>query len=178
MRLEFSKYQASTAATSTPTGISSSKSPQYKYAIQGIAGKGTFGVVYFGRVRLTGEKIAIKKVLQDKRYKNRELQILESLDNDNLLKMKDHFFTKEGDQEYLNVIMDYFPDNLYQIIKKKVLTPSLIKQYTYQILKGLAYLAEKSIAHRDIKPQNILVDLKKNRIVICDFGSAKKLKKG
>lgn len=76
------------------------------------------------------------------------------------------------------MIMDYFPDNLYQIIKKKVLTPSLIKQYTYQILKGLAYLAEKSIAHRDIKPQNILVDLKKNRIVICDFGSAKKLKKG
>lgn len=33
MRLEFSKYQASTAATSTPTGISTSKSPQYKYAI-------------------------------------------------------------------------------------------------------------------------------------------------
>jgi serine/threonine protein kinase len=38
-----------------------------------LAGKGTFGTVYLGHVRGTGEKIAIKKVLQDKRYKNREL---------------------------------------------------------------------------------------------------------
>lgn len=42
-----------------------------KYEIEGVAGKGTFGVVYFGRVLLTGEKIALKKVLQDKKYKNR-----------------------------------------------------------------------------------------------------------
>lgn len=56
----------------TPNGAAS-RNIQHKYAIEGIAGKGTFGVVYFGRVRLTGEKIAIKKVLQDKRYKNREL---------------------------------------------------------------------------------------------------------
>ena len=55
--------------------------------------------------------------------------------------------------------MDYFPDNLYQTIKKKVLTPKLIKIFSYKILKGLEYLADNSIAHRDIKPQNILVDL-------------------
>lgn len=36
--------------------------------------------------------------------------------------------------------MDYFPDNLYQIIKKKALTPNLIKLFTYQMLKGLEYL--------------------------------------
>jgi len=45
----------------------------------------------------------------------------------------------------------------------------------YQILRGLNYVASLSIAHRDIKPQNILVDLNKNRAVICDFGSAKQL---
>jgi len=45
----------------------------------------------------------------------------------------------------------------------------------FQILKGLNYLATLSIAHRDIKPQNILVDLNKNKTVICDFGSAKQL---
>jgi serine/threonine protein kinase len=38
-----------------------------------LAGKGTFGTVYLGHIRGTGERIAIKKVLQDKRYKNREL---------------------------------------------------------------------------------------------------------
>jgi len=42
-----------------------------KYEVDGIAGKGTFGTVYVGHVRGTGVKIAIKKVLQDKRYKNR-----------------------------------------------------------------------------------------------------------
>lgn len=42
-----------------------------KFEIEGVAGKGTFGVVYFGINRATGEKIAIKKVFQDKKYKNR-----------------------------------------------------------------------------------------------------------
>jgi hypothetical protein len=36
-----------------------------------VAGKGTFGVVYFGRDKETSEKIAVKKVFQDKKYKNR-----------------------------------------------------------------------------------------------------------
>ena len=76
------------------------------------------------------------------------------------------------------MIMDFYPDNLYQVIKKKVLTPELIKVFSYQILRGLDYLTSKSIAHRDIKPQNILVDLKTRKIVICDFGSAKKLVPG
>lgn len=55
--------------------------------------------------------------------------------------------------------MDHFPDNLYQVIKKQALNAKLIKQFSYKILKGLEYLANNSIAHRDIKPQNILVDL-------------------
>jgi serine/threonine protein kinase len=46
-----------------------------------------------GHVRGTGRKVAIKKVLQDKRYKNRELQILKTLNNSNLLGMKDHYMT-------------------------------------------------------------------------------------
>ena len=42
-----------------------------KYEVEGVAGKGTFGVVYIGVNRATGERIAIKKVFQDKKYKNR-----------------------------------------------------------------------------------------------------------
>lgn len=48
-----------------------SKLTTAKYEIEGVAGKGTFGVVYFGVNRANGEKIAIKKVFQDKKYKNR-----------------------------------------------------------------------------------------------------------
>ena len=53
----------------------------------------------------------------------------------------------------------------------------LIKLYSYQIFRALNYLSMLSIAHRDMKPQNILVDLTKNKSIICDFGSAKKLVK-
>lgn len=56
-----------------------------KFEIDGVAGKGTFGTVYIGHARGTGDKVAIKKVLQDKRYKNRELEILKVLKNDNVL---------------------------------------------------------------------------------------------
>lgn len=44
-------------------------------------GNGSFGVVYVARLYDSGEPIAIKKVLQDKRYKNRELQIMRKLDH-------------------------------------------------------------------------------------------------
>lgn len=90
-----------------------------KYIVEGIAGKGTFGVVYFGRDRIQGGKIAIKKVLQDKKYKNRELDILKILKHENVLEMRDHYFTYENGNEYLNVVMDYYNNNLYQTIKKK-----------------------------------------------------------
>ncbi len=153
------------------------KSTTAKYEIEGVAGKGTFGVVYFGVNRETGEKIAVKKVLQDKKYKNREHQILKMLNHPNNLAMKESFLTTEGEEEYLNIVMDYFSDNLYQLIRKKEVTPVLTKLYAYQIFRGLSYLAMLSVAHRDMKPQNILVDKNTQRVVICDFGSAKKLVK-
>ena len=99
------------------------------------------------------------------------------LKNPNVLEMKDSYLTYEGEEEYLNIIMDYYEDNLYQVVKKKELTPILIKLYCYQIFRALNYLSMISIAHRDIKPQNILVDQKKHKAIICDFGSAKKLVK-
>lgn len=74
--------------------------------------------------------------------------------------------------------MDFYPYNLYQVIKKKELDNTLNKVLMYQILRGLNYITTLEIAHRDIKPQNILVDLVKNKAVVCDFGSAKQLVPG
>lgn len=104
------------------TNVSSgsrNKTGQGKYKIDGVAGKGTFGTVYFGHIRGDGRRVAIKKVFLDKRYKNRELQILKVLKNPCVLEMRDHFMTYDGEQEYLNVVMDYYQANLYQVIKKK-----------------------------------------------------------
>ena len=89
--------------------------------------------------------------------------------------MLDNYILYEGEREYLHIVTEFFPFNLYQFIKKKLISSSLLKVIAFQILKGLNYLASLSIAHRDIKPQNILVQPSKNFVVICDFGSAKQL---
>ena len=59
-------------------------------------GSGTFGTVYKARDKKTLDVVAIKKVYQDKNYKNRELDILRMLNHPNVLSMKDSFFTYEN----------------------------------------------------------------------------------
>lgn len=66
-----------------------------KYITDGLAGKGTFGTVYFGRDN-QGNLVAIKKVFIDRKFKNRELKILNELKNPCVLKILDHFTTHEN----------------------------------------------------------------------------------
>ena len=91
--------------------------------------------------------------------------------------MREHFITYDKNKEYLHIVMDFFDYNLQKVIAKKILSEDTKKLLAYQLLRALQYLETKQIAHRDIKPQNILVDLSKKRAILCDLGSAKKLKK-
>ncbi len=50
--------------------------------------------------------------------------------------------------------------------------------YAYQMLRGIGYIHACGICHRDIKPQNVLIDPNNHLLKLCDFGSAKKLIKG
>jgi len=80
-------------------------------------------------------------------------------------------------------VVDYVPETLYKITKfykkmKQSMPTALIKLYSYQIFRALAYIHSLGICHRDIKPQNILVDPSTHMVKICDFGSAKKLVAG
>ena len=95
--------------------------------------------------------------------------------------MRDHFFSYEGEKQYLNVVMQFFPLNLYDYIqasKGKRLSKLKLKIIIYQLFRALLYLQEKRIAHRDIKPHNILIRQSDLKVVICDFGSAKILVPG
>jgi glycogen synthase kinase 3 beta len=155
------------------------------FAGEKFAGNGAFGVVYQTKIVETGETVAVKKVFQDKRYKNREFQILKALDHPNVIKMKYAFLSSgESDEDvYLNVVMDYMPESLYDLsqsyAKRKQLFPNtLLKLYCYQMFRGLAYIHGLGICHRDIKPQNILVNNSACQLRICDFGSAKQLIEG
>jgi glycogen synthase kinase 3 beta len=64
-----------------------------RYAYEDKVGCGTFGVVHKARDKKTLELVAIKRVYQDKKYKNRELEILRTLDHPCVLRIRDSFFT-------------------------------------------------------------------------------------
>ncbi|CAM0958193.1 unnamed protein product [Alopecurus aequalis] len=148
------------------------------YMAERVVGHGSFGTVFQAKCLETGETVAIKKVLQDKRYKNRELQTMRVLDHPNVVALKHCFFSKtEKEELYLNLVLEYVPETAHRVIKhynKMNQRMPLIyaKLYMYQICRSLAYIHNSiGVCHRDIKPQNLLLKL-------CDFGSAKVLVKG
>ncbi|KAH9732144.1 Shaggy-related protein kinase theta [Citrus sinensis] len=155
------------------------------YMAERVVGTGSFGVVFQAKCLETGDSVAIKKVLQDKRYKNRELQIMRLLNHPNVVSLKHCFFsTTEKDELYLNLVLEYISETVYRVSKHYTRmnqhVPILYVQlYTYQICRALNYLHHVvGVCHRDIKPQNLLVNPHTHQLKICDFGSAKMLVPG
>jgi len=150
-----------------------------------IIGNGSFGVVYQAIVKQNQKEVAIKKVLQDKRFKNRELQIMKMLDHGNVTTLHHYFYTEgeKPDETYLNLVMDFIPQTVYGMSRhyakaKKTFPLLYMKLYTYQLCRSLAYIHSLGVCHRDIKPQNLLVHPETHLLKLCDFGSAKILVKG
>ncbi|KAJ8485357.1 hypothetical protein OPV22_017842 [Ensete ventricosum] len=155
------------------------------YMAERVVGNGSFGIVFQAKCLETGETVAIKKVLQDRRYKNRELQLMRSIDHPNVISLKHCFFsTTSRDELFLNLVMEYVPETLYRVLRHySSVTQRMpliyVKLYTYQIFRGLAYIhTVPGVCHRDVKPQNVLVDPLTHQVKLCDFGSAKVLVKG
>lgn len=153
----------------------------FRYSSKSKVGNGSFGVVYkvLGQQE-PNETYAIKKVLQDERYKNRELQIIRTLNHASVCDLKFFYYSKSptSSETYLHLVLEFIPENLNQVTRryryeKKNMPISLVKLYAYQIYRSLAYIHSKDICHRDIKPQNLLVDTRRGILKLCDFGSAK-----
>lgn len=81
------------------------------------------------------------------------------LHHPNCVEMRQSFYTNgdKPDEVYLNVVMDYIPDTAYKVMKQylkmKQMVPNLIvKLYSYQLLRSIAYIHSMGLCHRDIKP--------------------------
>ncbi|KAG8341753.1 glycogen synthase kinase [Trypanosoma vivax] len=160
-----------------------------RYTIERVAGQGTFGTVQLARDKKSGALVAIKKVVQDPRFKNRELQIMQDLArlrHPNIITLNNYFYTVGGEERrndvYLNVVMEFVPETLHRLCRnyyRRLASPPLIlvKVFLYQLLRSIAclHLLNINICHRDIKPHNVLVNEATGELKLCDFGSAKKL---
>jgi glycogen synthase kinase 3 beta len=157
-----------------------------------VIGNGSFGVVFQAKLvspsgsdategsSKDSDEVAIKKVLQDKRFKNRELQIMRIVKHPNVVDLKAFFYSNgdKKDEVFLNLVLEYVPETVYRASRhyaklKQTMPMLLIKLYMYQLLRSLAYIHSIGICHRDIKPQNLLLDPSSGILKLCDFGSAK-----
>uniref|UniRef100_A0A2K6N0P8 Tyrosine-protein kinase n=1 Tax=Rhinopithecus bieti TaxID=61621 RepID=A0A2K6N0P8_RHIBE len=146
-------------------------------------GKGNFGSVEMCRYDPlqdnTGEVVAVKKLQHSTeehlRDFEREIEILKSLQHDNIVKYKGVCYS--AGRRNLKLIMEYLPygslRDYLQKHKERIDHKKLL-QYTSQICKGMEYLGTKRYIHRDLATRNILVE-NENRVKIGDFGLTKVL---
>jgi len=145
-------------------------------------GGGAYGKVASFKNRQTGKKIAVKKItaafenLIDGKRILREVKLLEHFDHANIIRIFDIYPPESADFDDIYIVTDLMSTDLQSVIYSKQLTldEGHHRFFTYQLLRGLAYLHSGDVVHRDLKPANLLVnnncDLK-----ICDFGLAKVL---
>ncbi|CAF1090278.1 unnamed protein product [Rotaria sp. Silwood1] len=168
---------------STTTSINSSLNYAVELQIgeREKIGQGTFGKVYKAKLITTQEIVAIKEVEIEEKFKSRELDILKTMIHPNIVRLK-YFFHSSSIKDILCLIMEYMPMSAHRLISNyrhnhKILPLFYIKLFCYQMLRGLGYLHIHGVAHRDVKPANMIVDYEAGILKICDLGSAKKLNK-
>lgn len=151
----------------------------YKYGR--LLGKGAFGKVNLSLHVLTGRLVAIKSINKSKLVSERqkkkiqiETKIMKKLSkSNNVVKIFETYETKK----HYCIVMEYIcaGDLLSYIKKRGKLTEQVAKFIFKQIILTLQYIHDHNIVHRDIKLDNILIDLD-NNIKICDFGVSREIK--
>ncbi|KAL3332789.1 hypothetical protein AABB24_033049 [Solanum stoloniferum] len=138
-------------------------------------GHGSTAAVSVAKSRFSDEVFAVKSVeLSQSQILQKEQKILSELSSLYIVSYKGYDVTKEKEKLMFNLMMEYMPDGTLsdEILKQGGrMNEPLIRYYTKQIVQGLEYLHSRSIAHCDIKGQNILVG--KTGAKIADFGCAR-----
>jgi len=145
------------------------------YKIQRKLGEGNFSTVKLASHSLTGEKVAIKilektKVtkLEEKERINRELAIMKKLNHYNIVKLYQIVETKLT----IYLIQENVPGKEFMeyLTKKGKLKEVDACKFFHQIISGLEYMHKCGVAHRDFKPENILITKDDTVLKIIDFG--------
>lgn len=152
-----------------------------KFKVLKKLGKGSYGSVYEVVHLKTQKKYAMKKIddidsSTDLRRVLREIMVLKAFNHENLLTLRAIHLEKKNKYFDVYLITDLMDFDLFKVIRRgrDELTGEHIQYIMYQIFLGMYVLHANHIVHRDIKPNNILLndscDLK-----ICDFGFAREV---
>jgi len=146
-----------------------------RYHVLELIGEGSFGKVYKGRKKYSGQVVALKFIPKigrsEKELKNlqREIDIMRNLEHENIIKLLDSFETPKE----VCVVTEYAEGELFQVLEDDGSLPEQqVRMIACQLVKALYYLHSHRILHRDMKPQNILLG-KGGVVKLCDFGFAR-----
>ncbi|CDW77508.1 protein kinase domain containing protein [Stylonychia lemnae] len=151
------------------------------YKFMKLIGKGAFGKVTLGIHKLTGKQVAIKTVdkslMKDEYQKKKVLQevhLLKKVRHQNVIRLLEVFESPK----HLLMVMEYAGggDLLQYVKKRRRLEEDEARKIFKQVVYGLAHCHCRSVLHRDIKLDNILLD-NEGEIKICDFGVSRIIKK-
>ncbi|CAD7083771.1 unnamed protein product [Hermetia illucens] len=139
-------------------------------------GEGTYGIVYRAKDTKTGQDVALKKIRLESESEGvpstaiREISLLKGLKHKNIVQLFDVVIADAS----LYMVFEYLNMDLKKMLDKckDQFTPQLIKSYMYQMLDSIAFCHMNRILHRDLKPQNLLVD-SRGHIKLADFGLAR-----
>ncbi|CAG0897229.1 unnamed protein product [Cyprideis torosa] len=145
-------------------------------------GEGTYGVVYKAKVRRNGNIVALKRIRLDTEEDGvpatalREISILKELRHQNIVELLDVIM----EEDRLYMVFEFCSEDLKHFIdghRFSGINKVTIKTLSYQILLALSYCHSRRILHRDLKPQNILLDTESRPglvvLKIADFGLAR-----
>ena len=142
-----------------------------------IIGRGAFGEVHVCRVIKTGEIVAIKKIKKEVLIKKNQIihirneqLFMSKVKSPWIVELKASF----QEDDFLYLVMEFLPggDFMNLLIEKDKLTEEEAKFYTAELILAVESIHKLDCIHRDIKPDNILID-KTGHIKLSDFGLAK-----
>lgn len=155
--------------------------PTYVEVAKNI-GFGAYGLVCSALDLRTNRKIAIKKCksvfrdVGDGKRVLREVKILKMFHHENILTLQT-FYLGTGRFDDVYIVTDLLDTDLSNVVRsKQKVSEDHVKYFIYQVLRGLKYVHSANVVHRDLKPQNILVNLNCD-LKLCDFGLARGLQK-
>ncbi|KAF2747627.1 Pkinase-domain-containing protein [Sporormia fimetaria CBS 119925] len=140
-------------------------------------GEGTYATVFKGRNRQTGELVALKEIHLDSEEGTpstaiREISLMKELKHENIVLLHDVIHTENK----LMLVFEYMDRDLKRYMDSKgdrgALDPATIKSFMYQLLRGIAFCHENRVLHRDLKPQNLLINTS-GQLKLADFGLAR-----